>query len=266
MTIARLGLVGGTGWLCGAIARAALERGAIDAESLWVSNRSGRNQGYEAWPAITVTTDNAQLAAASETVVLSVLPQDFGGREIDLVGNLAISLMAGVTVERIRDRTGAERIVRAMPNAAAERALSYTPWYADDAVRDDDKAAVRMLFGACGWEDEVEREDDIDYLTAFSGGGPAIPATIAEAMIAHATDHGLAPHVAERAARMTLYGGSALMAENPSSPGDLAQLFVDYAGVTAQAVTALRASGLAKGLADAIEAGYAKARTDMSES
>ena len=42
----------------------------------------------------------------------------------------------------------ADRIVRTLPNAAAAIGRSFTPWYAEGAVSDSDKAVVRAIFAA----------------------------------------------------------------------------------------------------------------------
>ncbi len=115
-----IGIIGGTGWLGAAIARALLTSNFVDPDGLWISNRSGRRDGFEAWPDVNFTTDNQELVDACSTVLLSVLPQDFGGVAVDARGHLVISVMAGVPVEVIARCTGSERIVRALPNAAAE--------------------------------------------------------------------------------------------------------------------------------------------------
>ena len=84
--------------------------------------------------------------------------------------------MAGIPLADLARRTGSDRVVRALPNAAAEVGFSYTPWTAGPAVTDADRTVVRRIFGACGSADEVLNEASIDYLTGLCGTGPAYPA------------------------------------------------------------------------------------------
>ena len=44
--------------------------------------------------------------------------------------------MAGIPLADIAARTGTARVVRALPNAAADVGKSYTPWTASAAVTD----------------------------------------------------------------------------------------------------------------------------------
>src|SRR5262245_2063447 len=115
-----VGIVGGGGWLGGAIAEQGLAANVLSASSLIVSGRSPRGDRYARWPEVTWTSDNAELARRSEIVILSVRPQQFGEVSLDLQGKLAISVMAGVSMATLQRRLNAERVVRTMPNAAAE--------------------------------------------------------------------------------------------------------------------------------------------------
>lgn len=125
-----LGVIGGGGWLAGALLRPVLTDRIIKPADLVLSSRSGNISGFEAWPGVHMTTDNAILVDASDVIMLSIRPVDIEDLHLDLRGRFVISVMAGVTVEEISDRFGAQRIVRAMPNACAEQRLSFTPWFA----------------------------------------------------------------------------------------------------------------------------------------
>jgi pyrroline-5-carboxylate reductase len=86
-----VGIIGGTGWLGKAIGRALLTSGFIDPAALWVSNRSGRTQGYEDWPGVRFTTNNEELVDNCAAVLMSVMPRDFGSVVADMSGRLVIS-------------------------------------------------------------------------------------------------------------------------------------------------------------------------------
>ena len=59
MGLTTLGVIGGTGWLGGALLRPALAKGFVAPADLILSSRSGKAAGFEAWPGIRFTTDNA---------------------------------------------------------------------------------------------------------------------------------------------------------------------------------------------------------------
>ena len=256
------GIVGGTGWLGGAIARSMLEAGFADASHLIVSSRSGA--GLPGRPDIACVTDNEELTARADVIVLSVRPTQFAEMKMDASGKLLVSVMAGVPVAALAGRTGAGRIVRAMPNAAAAIRKSYTPWFASEGASAADKALVRQLLATCGTTDEVFREADIDYLTGLSGSGPAFPALLATAMIEHALKRGLPEDVAKRAVKAVITGSAELLAAENVSMGETVRTFLEYRGTTAAGLQAMIDGGfihtVGAGLDAAAAAGLAMAR------
>lgn len=252
-TFPRIGIVGGNGWIGGALARALVASGLAPAR-LTLSCRSAPPDWL---PGALWTHDNQALADASDVVVLSVRPQDWPSVGLTAPGKLVVSVMAGIPLADLARRTGTDRVVRALPNAAAEVGCSYTPWTASAGVTEADRATIRRVFDACGSGDEVPREADIDYLTGHSGTGPAYPALLATAMIRDAVAHGIPEEVARRAAVGILVGTGRIFEKTGEDPADTVAAFVDYRGVTAAAIAAMRAGGfdetISAGLAAALE-------------
>jgi pyrroline-5-carboxylate reductase len=254
MTFPTLGIIGGNGWIGGAVARAAVERLLLPASGLTLSCRSAPPDWL---PDAHWTHDNQVLADRSDVVILSVRPQDWTAIDVAAPGRLVISVMAGVKLAEIAARLGTARVVRALPNAAAEVAQSYTPWTGTDEVTHADRALVRRLLGTFGTEDEVATEAEIDYMTGLSGTGPAYPALLAVAMIRDAVANGLPAEVARRAVVGMFVGTGRLLEKNGEDPEDTVAGFVDYKGVTAAGIEAMRAAGfdaaVSAGLAAALE-------------
>ncbi|MFO1106075.1 MAG: pyrroline-5-carboxylate reductase dimerization domain-containing protein [Amaricoccus sp.] len=254
----RVGIVGGNGWIGGALARALVATGALDAGALTLSCRSAAPDWL---PEARWTHDNQALADASDIVVLSVRPQDWPGVELSAPGKLVVSVMAGVPLAAIAARTGTPRVVRALPNAAAEVGRSYTPWAATAAVTDADRAAVGGLVAAIGSGDELADEAAIDYMTGLSGTGPAYPALLAVALIRDAVARGLPPEVARRAVVAMLVGTGRLLEASGEDPEATVAAFVDYRGVTAAAIEAMRAGGFDAAVVAGLAAALDKSRT-----
>lgn len=250
----RIGIIGGNGWIGGALARTLVETGVTAETDLILSCRSAA----PGWlPGATWTHDNQALAEAADIVVLSVRPRDWPEIAVPAADKLVISVMAAVPAEEIAAGVGSPRVVRALPNAAIEVRKSYTPWFATAAVTEADKAIVGRILGACGTEDEVPTERDIDYLTGHSGTGPAYPALLATALMRDAIERGLPPRIARRAAVGMLIGAGRLFEAKDADPADLVQSFVDYRGVTAAALETMRRGGfedlVGEGLSAALE-------------
>jgi len=255
--VTTLGVIGGTGWLAGALLRPALTSGFISPPSLILSSRSGRADGFEAWPDIRFTTDNAALAAMSDIIILSVRPEDLGALDLDLSGKLVISVMAWVKAQALMDRFSTGRIIRAMPNASAEHGLSFTPWFATSEVTAKDEAFADGFFACSGKTTRLTAENEIDYFTALTGSGPAFIAAFADVMIRDAVANGVAPTVADAAVRQLFLGAATWMAQASESPAETVKVFTEYGGTTAAGLTAMKAADIEtpirKGLAAATQ-------------
>lgn len=236
----RIGVIGGAGWLGSALVTALLDAGIAKPANVSLSYRSQRP---DLFPEAFWTTDNQSVADRSDVIILCVRPADWSGVMVDAGGKLVMSVMAGVRLAALCDRHKTRRVVRSLPNAAAEVRKSYTPWIATDEITDDDREVVRAIFAACGIEDEVRTEADIDYLTGLTGSGPAFPALLAKAMMDHAQVHGLERDVAQRAVNMLIVGAGRLLERQDACPGETVQTFLDYRGTTAAAIEAMLAAG-----------------------
>jgi len=251
-----IGVIGGGGWLGGAIVGSLLEAGLVRPDTLSLSYRRERPDRF---PGAFWTTDNQALADRSDVVILSVRPADWPSLSVDAGGKLVISVMAGIGLAAIQDHHRTRRAVRALPNAAAEVGRSYTPWIAAAGATEEDRATVRAIFDACGVQDEVESERDIDYLTGLTGSGPAFPALLAAAMMDDAVSHGLSRATARRAVNMLLVGAGRLLERCEEDPVDTVDAFLGYRGTTAAAIEAMRAAGFDRSVATGLAAAFEKA-------
>lgn len=255
-----LGIVGGTGMLGGAMARAMLRAGVVAEDDLWLANRSGARAGFEEFPAVTVTVDVASLVGVCDVVLLSVPPAQAGRMDVTARGKLVVSVMAGVSRTRLSEITGAARVVRAMSSPAAELGLAWSPWIASGEVTEDDKAGITRLLGACGGAAEVAREEDIELFTAMTGPVPGFVAHFADSMVRYAVSRGITPEIADRAIRQLFLGAGNMMAEGAATPADHVREMINYAGTTAAGLLAMRDSGIDADIARALDAAVARTR------
>lgn len=251
----KIGVIGGAGWLGGAIATAVLDAGIVSVKNLTLSYRSGRPDRF---PGAFWTIDNQALADRSDIIILSVRPADWTALKIDASGKLLVSVMAGIRLDALCEQHNTRRAVRTLPNAAAEVRKSYTPWIATGDVENADRAIVRAILSACGVEDEVRSEAEIDYLTGLTGSGPAFPALLAEAMMANAIAHGLDRDVARRAVNTVLVGTGRLLEQRDDCPADTVRTFLDYRGTTAAAIETMRTAGFDAAVARGLTAAFEK--------
>lgn len=251
----KVGIIGGAGWLGNVIVEALINHQALDETCIGVSFR---HQVPSEKRAIFKTRDNQQLAEWADVIILSVRPQDWPALNVDAKGKLVISIMAGVTIADISNSMMTKRVIRALPNVAAEVSQSYTPWTASSDILDMDREIASAIFDVCGVSDEVKSERDIDYLTGFSGSGPAYPALLADAMSRHAISQGINPDIAKRAAVQTMIGAGRLFERHQKQPAEIVKEFVDYKGVIAATIETMRTSGFETSITDGLEAGLNK--------
>lgn len=253
-----IGIIGGGGWLGRAFAEAIVDAQIVVAGHLTLSYRSGQ-PGF--LPDATWTRDNQELVDRSDVIIVSVRPQDWPAIEIAASGKLVMSVMAGIPLDQLAKRLKTDRVVRTLPNAAAEVRNSYTPWIGSRGVTANDRNVVRRILEACGAADEVKTEADIDYLTGLTGSGPAFPALLAATMIDDAVSRGMNPDIARRGVSALLIGTGKLLEARADNPKDIVQTFLDYRGTTAAAIEAMRAAGFEAAVADGLAAALQKSVT-----
>ncbi|MBT0778846.1 pyrroline-5-carboxylate reductase dimerization domain-containing protein [Paracoccus sp. pheM1] len=255
----RVGLIGATGWLGSALGAGLLARGILAPGELVLLNRSAPQPNYHGHADVTWARDAAELVAQSDVIVVSVRPEDWPGLDLRAGGRLVLSFMAGIGAPTLACCGG--RIVRAMPNAAAEIGASYSPFWAGPGVTAADRATVRRLLSAIGSTDELETEAQIDLMTALPGSGAAYPALMATAMAAFMRARGIPEAIAWRAAEAAVVGGARLLEDRITEAPALLAAYRAYRGTTAAGLDAAEAAGFPQAIETALAAATEKART-----
>lgn len=193
----------------------------------------------------------------SDIVILAVKPQDFfsfaHGVKMDISGKLVISIMAGVSVAKVSEAMGAAKVVRTMPNLALKERISFTGWFAGAGVSKEDREVAREILALMGEEMEVKKEDDLNYITALSGCGPAYFYYVAELLEKKAVSYGIGPDEAARLARVTLVGAAKYMEGENCSAAELRARVSSKGGCTEAAVRALGERGVEAAFMEAFE-------------
>ena len=211
---------------------------------------------------------NPASASRVDTLVLAIKPQMLEAAASTLVAwsgpdTLLLSVLAGKTVKDLAARfPDTAAIVRAMPNLPASVGRGVTGVASGHPLSPSLKARVEQWLGAVGRVEWLDREDDIDIVTAVSGSGPAYVFLLAEALGQAAHKAGLPADLAERLARATVEGAGELMYRSPEVPTDiLRQNVTSPGGTTAAALEVLMAeTGLQPLLNDAVAAAFRRAR------
>jgi pyrroline-5-carboxylate reductase len=182
---------------------------------------------------------------ADAMVVLAIKPQVFSEVAAEawgeLGGRLVLSIMAGVTLERLRRELGTDRVVRSMPNLPAAIGRGITAIAREGGTREDRQRAVALLRGV-GQTIEID-EGLMDAFTAVAGSGPAYVFHLAEAMVCGAEAAGFDHSTATAIVRRTLAGAAEMLAEDPREPDQLRAAVTSTGGTTAAALGVLEGAG-----------------------
>lgn len=188
-----------------------------------------------------------ELAEAVDLVVLAVKPQSLEQVAATVSPVLRddtgiISVMAGITLNRLSLAFGDRPIVRAMPNTPAAVGAGVSVCVSNGSGEAIEAAATRLLkvAGAVEW---VRDERLIGAVTAVSGSGPAYVFLLAEALAGAGTAEGLPRELAEKLARETIIGAGALLASSDKSPQELRRAVTSPGGTTQAALDVLMGGG-----------------------
>ncbi len=201
--------------------------------------------------------------AQVRTVVWAVKPQVFAEAAAACApyvgGALQVSVMAGVRSDTIAQATGSAAVVRTMPNTPALIGQGIAGLFARPAVDAAARAEVAALFAPTGQTLWVDREDDLDAVTALSGSGPAYVFYFIEAMVQAGGEMGLSAEHSRQLAQATFAGAAALAMQSPLSPTALREQVTSKGGTTHAAITALDDAGVKAAFVRALHAARARA-------
>ena len=171
-----------------------------------------------------------------------------------------LSIAAGLSVQKLRDWSGLQAIVRCMPNTPAMVGQGITGLYAPTGLQTLHREQSNDLMRGLGPTVWLDTEDAINTVTAISGSGPAYVFYFVECFIKAAQATGLSPDTARMLAWQTVKGSVALLDSSEETAESLRAKVTSKGGTTAAAMEKLGAAGLEETLACAIDAAQKRAR------
>jgi len=194
----------------------------------------------------------------AEVVVFAVKPQNFEAMvkeiEIDLDDRLIVSIMAGISLERLKKSLGSNNVVRVMPNLPLKVGKSLSGWIASPETEEYQKQFVKTMLRCLGDEIEVDEESKIDAITALSGSGPAYFYLLAEEISKAAQEYGFSEEDANLISESTLVGAGALLRSEGVAAKTLRERVSSKGGTTEAAMKKFGEHNYSKIVSIAIEA------------
>ena len=246
-------LIGGllkTGWPVAKIAVAE----PVTARADWLRAQFG----------VPVAASAAELGGDADALVLAVKPQQMREALAGIrtrPGALVVSIAAGVRLATLRRLLGDTlAYVRTMPNTPALFGAGITGLYAPAGTPDAARALAQVLLAAAGDCVWVQREEELDAVTALSGSGPAYFFLLVEALREAGAALGLAPEVAAQLAAQTCIGAARMVADAGQDVSQLRANVTSKGGTTEAALQHLESAGLRAIFAEALRLADARAK------
>ena len=167
-----------------------------------------------------------------------------------------VSLMAGVTIDFIKDHLGIPKVVRTMPNLPAKVGKGVTSFTESLDVSRVELLMVRNLLDTTGVSIHVETEKFIDKSTGISGSGPAYVFYFMNAMLEAARKMGFSENDSKILVSSTFEGAVKLYNESDISPQEWMNKVASKGGTTQAALDSLEDNNVNELIKDAAFAAF----------
>ncbi len=187
-------------------------------------------------------------------VILAIKPNSLENLNLKGKAEGLISILAGVSIEKLKQKIDTKYIVRAMPNMAALDKKSATSLCGDDEIK---KEAMEILqsIGKCFW---LNSENELDIAMGLAGCAPAWLAMVAEALSDGAVNLGLKRDISYEMISALFEGvGVTLSHEHPAI---LKDKVTSPKGTTIAGVKALEEGRVRDAFMEAMNRAYERAK------
>lgn len=231
-------LLVGCGNMAGAMLRRWLEAG-LDPALVTAVSPSGRAMPEGVRVVNAIPYEDNEIGF--DTIMLAFKPQQLASVRQSYLDAHApkrlISILAGVEAHTLKELTGADAIVRAMPNLPVALGKGVV------ALHGDHNDAVDALMTPLGLVEWVNDEALFDVVTALAGSGPGFLYRYIDAMAAAGAALGLPADQAARLALATVEGAALLAAQADVGPAALAERVASPGGSTREGLNVLDREG-----------------------
>jgi pyrroline-5-carboxylate reductase len=197
---------------------------------------------------------------ASDIIILAIRPQNLDtlSKEILQLVNkkkLLISILAGVSRDKLRNYFIDVPILRVMPNIAITTGTGVVGIAESPDITPSLKNLVNELFAPLGTIHWI-REDQINALSALTGSGPAFACVMIESIIDAAIQMGFKPEEGKHLTLEMLSGIVEMLKETNKHPAEVKWEVTSPAGITIAGINALEKNGVRSGIMQAFLAAF----------
>lgn len=255
----------GSGILAEALTKGFISAGAIQIHQIYASAPTERDVHWVKQLGCNTTTSNVKLVKQNKLICLSVKPQVLPKvlQEISphiTTDHLLLSSAAGMKISNMQRLLPPNtRIARFMTNTPVQFREGVSSFALGKHCKEEDRATITGLLKSVGFCNEV-KEELLDTVTGFAGGGPAYTYSFIEAIADGAVLGGMNRAEAIKMAAKTVLGAARMVEETQKHPGELKDQVCSGGGSTIHGIHAMERSGLRGSVIDAVTAASNRSR------
>ncbi len=190
-----------------------------------------------------------------DLIIFAIKPQEFS--KMNFVGKLnnnikILSVMAGISINKISNKIGADKILRIMPNTPISIGKGVMGYYFSKSFKEDEKKEILNLIKNFGLFVLCKDEEQINSITVISGSGPAYFYRILEIFQKQAVEFGFSELDARKMVLQTLLGSGLLAEKGDKNFAELRKEVTLKGGTTEKALKYFDENSLEKILLNGI--------------
>ncbi len=210
----------------------------------------------------------SDMVGSADIIIIAVKPKHVDGlfteEKVKIgKGKTVISIVAGLTLEKMNHYVPDAKKVRVMPNHCCmvlEGAMGYT---CDESFDAEEKKEIIRILSSVGLAVEVP-ESQMDAITGIAGSSPAFMYMIIDSMADAGVLNGLSRDQSIKLAAQSMLGAAKMILETGKHPDQLKDEVCSPGGTTIVGVKILEDMGLRSAISSAVDGTIEKSR-EMSK-
>lgn len=265
---ANIGFIG-AGKMAEALIGGLISKGVFPAEGIVACAPSKKTRDHiSSQYGVKVFEKASDMVGEADLIVLAVKPKNVEGlfkNEGVAIGKgkILLSIVAGLSIDKIKTYVPDAKIVRVMPNHCCmvlEGAMGYT---CDSSMTSDEKAEIARILSSVGLAVEVP-ESQMDAVTGVAGSSPAFFYMVIDAISDAGVLNGLTREQAVKLASQSMLGAAKMVLETGKHPDQLRDEVCSPGGTTIVGVKILEDMGMRSAMSNAVDGTIERSR-EMSK-
>ena len=243
--------------MCTALIGAIEKAGLADKSVMLLFDASPEVNIRKSKEGYSVAGSSKELCEKSDIIFMCVKPQNLAdaAKAVDGAadGKTVVSIMAGVSIQKLRDTLGNVSVVRCMPNTPMMLSSGVLALSASDNVPSDKLDFIKRVLGSCCEVYEIPEELQNVSIPVHSS-SPAFLFRCAEDFCEGAVRLGFDRFMALEMFCGTLIGSARMLLESGKTPAELERMVTSPGGTTKAMMDAFDAAGFNASVISAVKA------------